>query len=167
MKYERKTSQKKKTSNINASRQAKHAADAPNGDKDLCRSDAFLRDCFNDGQSIYVLTAPVNTNDKNVLKDLETNLILLMWSLTTKTRKLKNAALSDPNVTVNYVKSVQILQQMIEFSELLKLSKIRVNGQYEEMIDWSKFDFGSPPKPLPIAYNPDEIIVWLGNEEFN
>lgn len=85
-----------------------------------------------------------------------------MWSLTTKTRKLKNAASSNPNVTVNYVKSVQ----MIEFSELLKLSKIQVNGQYEEMIDWRKFDFGSLPEPLSIAYNSDEIIFWLDNEVF-
>lgn len=41
----------------------------------LTRSDAFLRDCFDAGQSMFVSSAPVNTQDKSVLNALETHLI--------------------------------------------------------------------------------------------
>lgn len=148
-------------------RQHGHVQDASKNNDIFYRSDAFLRQCFDAGQSMFVLIAPLNTNDKSVITAMESQLMQLMWSLNSKTRTLKNDLLSNISQRdVNYVKCMQILRYMIEFGDLWQLTADKINGKNVHLIDRKMFDFGSVPKRLLVAYDAEKLIHWLCNDVF-
>lgn len=81
--------QKKQSDNL-SKRQTRHVNDAlcDKPASDLTGSDLVLRKCFN--ADVISVIVSLDTIEKVIASNVETDIMQFMWSMATKTRKLKN-----------------------------------------------------------------------------
>lgn len=150
-------------------RQNKHAFVALNKEK-LTESGRYLKRCFDNGDDVIALVAPMDTSNKTDVVRAETQMILYLQSFMTKTSKLENGNLSNESQAkqaIDYERTAQLLWQIVEKGSIYRLSKNPTDTNYAVRIDRKSLEFGEPPQPLPLSYQPDELIAWLLAEVFN
>lgn len=115
-----------------------HISDALNAKEDtkLCESDAFLRDQLLAGEEMFAISLPINTTDKEVVDKLESQLMMFMWALASKSRKLKNVKPSSvAEKDVNYVWGAQLVNDDIKTMALsstdIQMSKFSADKFYD------------------------------------
>lgn len=124
-------------------RQTRHVqyalSDRP--DSDLYDSDLFLRKCFNHGEDV-ISVVDLHTIDKAIASNVETGIMQFMWSMATKTRKLKNVAVSAKNCTVNHKLSAQLVWHDLQHGRIYCLSSAKIGTKSVRYIDRKGLEFG-------------------------
>lgn len=134
-------------------RQNKHAFVALNKEK-LTESGRYLKRCFDNGDDVIALVAPMDTSNKTDVVRAETQMILYLQSFMTKTSKLENGNLSNESQAkqaIDYERTAQLLWQIVEKGSIYRLSKNPTDTNYAVRIDRKSLEFGEPPQPLPLS----------------
>lgn len=131
-------------------------------DSELNNSDLFLRKCFKQGEDIISVVVGMQTTDKVIVSNSETDIMQFMWSMTTKTRKSKNIVVSVKNRKVNHKLGAQLVWNVLQHGRIYCLNGgSKAGAKCVRYIDRKSIQFGPPPQSLPVSYNSDDLIGWL------